>query len=75
VLWNTRYLEAAVAALRGRGHAIADELLAHVWPLHWEHINLTGDYTWTDPGAGEPERLRDLRLDRSPRSTDLPRAA
>jgi Tn3 transposase DDE domain len=75
VLWNTRYLEAAVAALRGRGHAIADELLAHVWPLHWEHINLSGDYTWADPEAGEPERLRDLRLARSPGSTDLQRAA
>jgi TnpA family transposase len=75
VLWNTRYLGAAVAALRGRGHAIGDELLKHVWPLHWEHINLTGDYTWADPEAGEPERLRELRLDRWTGSTELRRAA
>lgn len=75
VLWNTRYLGAAVAALRGRGHAIGDELLKHVWPLHWEHINLTGDYTWADPEAGEPEPLRELRLDRWTGSTELRRAA
>ena len=75
VPWNTRYLGAAVAALRGRGHAIGDELLKHVWPLHWEHINLTGDYTWADPGTGEPERLRELRLERYPGPTDLRRAA
>ena len=75
VLWNTRYLGAAVAALRGRGHAIGDELLKHVWPLHWEHINLTGDYTWADPEAGEPERLRELRLGRWPGPLELRRAA
>jgi TnpA family transposase len=33
VLWNSRYLGEAVDALRRHGHDIADELLAHVWPL------------------------------------------
>jgi hypothetical protein len=75
VLWNTRYLDAAIAALRRQGHEIRDELLAHVWPLHWEHINLTGDYTWTDAGPDEPARLRELRLDRIPVPADLRRAA
>ena len=28
---------------------IPGELLAHVSPLGWEHINLTGEYRW--PGA------------------------
>ena len=46
VLWNTVYLERAIAALRERGQAIPDELLAHLSPLKWEHINLTGDYHW-----------------------------
>ena len=75
VLWNTRYLDAAIAALRRQGHEIRDELLAHVWPLHWEHINLTGDYTWTDAGPDEPTRLRKLRLDRIPVPAHLRRAA
>ena len=31
------------------GLEIPGELLAHVSPLGWEHINLTGEYRW--PGA------------------------
>lgn len=66
VLWNSRYLEHAVAQLRARGHTVDDRLLAHVWPLGWEHINLTGDYSWgTDQPAG-PATLRELRLDELP---------
>ena len=45
VLWNTRYLERAVAALRESEH-IPDHQLAHLSPLGWEHVNLTGDYVW-----------------------------
>ncbi|GGR74237.1 transposase [Deinococcus seoulensis] len=44
--WNTVYLGQAVAALREEGMDIPDELLAHVSPLGWEHIGLTGDYLW-----------------------------
>ncbi len=43
ILWNTRYLESAVAALR-QLEDVPDHLLAHLSPLGWEHINLTGDY-------------------------------
>ena len=46
VLWNTVYLEQAVAAIRQSGQAVSDETLAHLSPLKWEHINLTGDYHW-----------------------------
>jgi TnpA family transposase len=45
ILWNTRYLERAVATLR-QTEDIPDHLLAHLSPLGWEHINLTGDYIW-----------------------------
>jgi TnpA family transposase len=45
ILWNTRYLERAVTALR-QTEDIPDNLLAHLSPLGWEHINLTGDYIW-----------------------------
>jgi hypothetical protein len=55
VLWNTVYLERAVTALRERGQAVSDELLAHLSPLGWEHINLTGDYVWK-PGNREMHR-------------------
>jgi len=33
------------------GIAIPDDLLAHVAPLGWEHIALTGDYVWADSNA------------------------
>jgi TnpA family transposase len=45
-LWNTRYLNRAIAALR-EAEDIPDHLLAHLSPLGWEHINLTGDYVWS----------------------------
>jgi hypothetical protein len=44
------YLERAIAALRGHGIKIEDESLAHLSPIGWEHINLTGDYTWQATG-------------------------
>ncbi len=44
-LWNTRYLERALAALR-EVEDVPDHLLAHLSPLGWEHVNLTGDYVW-----------------------------
>jgi TnpA family transposase len=45
ILWNTRYLEHALAALRAV-EEVPDHLLAHLSPLGWEHVNLTGDYVW-----------------------------
>ena len=37
-------------------------LLAHVAPLGWEHIALTGDYVWSTADAPEAFRpLRDVR--------------
>ena len=63
VLWNTRYLERAVATLRQK-EDIPDRLLAHPSPLGWEHVNLTGDYVWGAEHAmseNNTERLRPLR--------------
>ena len=52
-LWNTRYLNRAVAALR-KADDVPDHLLTHLSPLGWEHINLTGDYVWSSAdGATE----------------------
>ena len=45
ILWNTRYLERAVATLR-QSEDVPDSLLSHLSPLGWEHVNLTGDYVW-----------------------------
>jgi len=45
--------------LRGRGDTVPEELLAHVSPMGWTHVGLTGDYLWerTDdiaPGSYRP---------------------
>jgi TnpA family transposase len=56
ILWNTRYLNRAIAALRAV-EPVPDELLAHLSPLGWEHVNLTGDYVWSE--ANEVTENRD----------------
>jgi TnpA family transposase len=62
VHWNTVYLDRAVQHLRAQGVTVPDELLAHVAPLGWEHVALTGDYVWTDRNPGAAFRsLRDVR--------------
>ncbi len=44
-LWNTVYLERA-AEMLAKSREFDPALLQHVSPLGWEHVNLTGDYTW-----------------------------
>jgi len=62
ILWNTRYLERAIAALR-QAEDVPDHLLAHLSPLGWEHVNLTGDYIWSAerPAAENSDGFRALR--------------
>ena len=48
--WNTRKLGEAVFTRKNAGLDVPAEFLAHVSPLGWEHINLTGEYRW--PSAG-----------------------
>ena len=60
ILWNTVYLEHAVTAMRAQGHIIEEELLKHIAPIHWNHINLTGDYTWKQNRFVEKRGFRPL---------------
>ncbi|MEA2962974.1 MAG: hypothetical protein QOI46_3072 [Alphaproteobacteria bacterium] len=61
VHWNTVYLDRAVRQLRAQGADVPDDLLAHVAPLGWEHIGLTGDYVWTEANPAAPFRpLREV---------------
>jgi TnpA family transposase len=59
-LWNTVYLERAANAMRGNGQAVDPDLLRHLSPLGWEHINLTGDYLWRNSKLGKG-KFRPLR--------------
>ncbi|GKM17491.1 hypothetical protein NUKP65_32290 [Klebsiella variicola] len=67
-LWNTVYMERAVDALKRKGVKINEQLLSHLSPLGWEHINLKGDYIWKSnriPASGKFRRLRSAKVERS----------
>jgi TnpA family transposase len=62
ILWNTRYLERAVADMR-EIEEVPEALLQYLSPLGWEHINLTGDYVWATPKATENNvELKPMRV-------------
>ena len=61
ILWSSVYLGRALDVLRRRGEVVPDALNAHLAPLGWQHVNLTGDYLWgADAGIG-PDGFRPLR--------------
>jgi predicted nucleic acid-binding protein len=65
---TTVYMERAVDALKRKGVKINEQLLSHLSPLGWEHINLTGDYIWKSnriPASGKFRRLRPAKVGRS----------
>ena len=60
VLWNTAYMDRAICHLRAQGEKIPSELLPYLAPLGWQHINLTGDYIWTESLPLDGEGFRPL---------------
>jgi len=58
VLFNTRYMDAAVTQLRTEGFDVRDEDLARLSPFARHHINMLGRYSFTLPDL--PEGLRPL---------------
>ena len=46
IYWNTKYLGKAVAGRRRSELDCSPDLLAHISPLGWAHILLTGEYRW-----------------------------
>ena len=63
VLWNTVYIERAVQELFKAGQPSDENLLQHLSPLGWGHINLTGDYVWRQNKQVEQGEFRPLRSD------------
>jgi TnpA family transposase len=59
VLWNTRYMDAALAALRDGGYSVREEDLARLSLLGFRHINFQGRYTFSYPELGALRPLRD----------------
>lgn len=48
ILFNCRYLGRALGEMRARGMEVDETLISQLSPLGWDHINLTGDYVWSD---------------------------
>jgi TnpA family transposase len=46
IYWNTKHLGQAVAARKRADLDSSPKLLAHISPLGWAHILLTGEYRW-----------------------------
>ena len=52
VLWNTRYISAALDALRAQGHPVLDKDVARLSPFVREHVNVVGKYNFAAPRPG-----------------------
>jgi len=76
VLWNTRYIDAALIALQEQGYLVNDQDAARLSPLIDAHLNVHGRYTFTQPTNDGLRPLRDLaeplEEDYLPDGTPLP---
>jgi TnpA family transposase len=62
VLWNTRYMDAALAQLRASDYPLRDEDIARLSPLGFKHLNVLGRRVPRGRfAAPEPGCLRPLR--------------
>jgi len=66
VQWNTVYLDRAIQAMKEQAikdhdRPMDEDLLQHLSPLGWEHINLTGDYVWRQGRRLDKGKYRPLQ--------------
>lgn len=59
-IWNTVYLSQAVEHLKTKGK-YKEELLPHISPLGWEHVNFLGEYSFKPKISNSIHSLRPLR--------------
>ncbi|OIJ09409.1 DDE transposase [Anaerobacillus arseniciselenatis] len=60
-IWNTVYLSQAIEHLKTTGK-YKEELLPHISPLGWEHINFLGEYSFKPEISNSVHSLRPLRI-------------
>ena len=65
VLWNTRYMNAALDQLRAQGRTVLDADIARLSPFVRHHLNVLGKYSFL-----LPELLAGLRALRNPEDDD-----
>lgn len=62
ILFNCRYLGHVLREMRARGMPVDDKLVPQLSPLGWDHINLTGDYVWSDALGLDADGFLPLRM-------------
>lgn len=62
ILLNTVYIARTLEALRKWGEPVRKDLIRHLSPVGWEHINLTGDYGWSFSRRVAQGEFRSLRF-------------
>jgi TnpA family transposase len=62
ILFNCRYLGRALGEMRSRGMPIDEALVPQLSPLGWDHINLTGDYVWSEGLVLDADGCMPLKL-------------
>jgi hypothetical protein len=62
VIWNTKYLTKAWKVYKERYPNTDENLLKHISPLNWEHINFLGKYFFDNDIEFEEDNLRKLIL-------------
>jgi TnpA family transposase len=60
-VWNTLHLDKAIEYQKGLG-SFREDLLNHISPLGWEHINLLGEYHFNSEKMVSIDSLRPLKL-------------
>ena len=61
ILFNCRYLGRAIGKMRSCGLVVDEALIPQLSPLGWDHIDLTGDYVWSDSVSLDAEGFMPLR--------------
>ena len=61
MLWNTRYLDAALAQVRAAGMPVKPEDVERLSPLLLDHINVLGRYEFALKESVRQGHLRPLR--------------
>lgn len=62
VLWNTRYMDAALTHLQQHGATLHEEDVARLSPLRHHHINFQGRYYFPPVETRPSGQLRPLRV-------------
>jgi hypothetical protein len=60
VVWNTRYIEAALTLISEIGEQVEESDVQRLSPLGHEHINIVGRYSFTLPDEVANGKLRSL---------------